>query len=62
MAKRVTEVPAAHEAEFIAALGAAWLGAMKRTNPDAWWHHLEKYLYDVRATAYRVHQADRKMG
>jgi hypothetical protein len=47
MAKRVTEVPAAYEAEFIAALDAAWLGAMKRTNTDAWWHHLEQYLYDV---------------
>jgi len=47
MAKRVTEVPAAYEAEFIAALDAAWLGAMKRTNTDAWWQRLEQYLYDV---------------
>ena len=49
MAKRVTAVPAAYEAEIIAALDAAWLRAMNRTNTDDWWQRLEQYFYDVLA-------------
>jgi hypothetical protein len=51
MAKRVTVVSEAYEAEFVAALDAAVLGAMKRTNTDAWWQRLEQYLCDVLISA-----------
>jgi hypothetical protein len=49
MAKRVTEVPAAYEAEIIAALDVAWLRAMNQTNTDDWWQRLEHYFYYVLA-------------